>query len=159
MIRLRIEQQNLIGINSSVVLKIEIILGKNIFQTSRNIKWLFPNQSKKQRRYDACISKIKGEGAKEKKNKISKQLSQCKSAQSLWVITILFAFSIFVCKTSGYFHNYKNKLFNGKPTLRCGAVPFLFIVVVLKLFGGALGFASGIATKAVIASPKSFTIF
>ena len=30
-----------------------------------------------------------------------------------------------------FFHNYRNKLFNGKPILRCGAAPFLFIFVIL----------------------------
>ena len=71
------ERPSLIGMNSSVVRKIEIVLEKNILQTCKNVKCFFPYQSQKRRRCDACISKIKGEGAKEKKNKISKQLSQC----------------------------------------------------------------------------------
>ena len=78
LIRPHIEQRSLIGINSSVVRKIEIVLGKKI--SSKHVKTssgFFPHQSEKRRRCDACISKIKGEGAKEKKNKISKQLSQC----------------------------------------------------------------------------------
>ena len=73
-----IEQRSLIGINSSVVRKIEIALGKKI--SSKHVKTssgFFPHQSKKRRRCDTCINKIKGEGAKKKKNKISKQLSQC----------------------------------------------------------------------------------
>ena len=37
----RIEQPNLIGINSSVVHKIEIVLEKNILETYINVKWLF----------------------------------------------------------------------------------------------------------------------
>ena len=36
-----IEQRGLIGINSSVVRKIEIVLGKNILQTCTSVKWLF----------------------------------------------------------------------------------------------------------------------
>ena len=77
-IRPNVAQPSSIGINSSVVRKIEIVLGKKIF--SKHVKMLsgfFPHQSEKRKRCDACISKIKGEGAKEKKNKISKQLSQC----------------------------------------------------------------------------------
>ena len=77
LIRPHIEQPSLIGINSSVVHKIEIVLGKKI--SSKHVKTssgFFPHQSEKRRRCNACISKIK-EGAKEKKNKISKQLSQC----------------------------------------------------------------------------------
>ena len=78
LIRPHIAQPSLIGISSSVVRKIEIVLGKKI--SSKHVKTssgFFPHQSEKRRRCDACISKIKGEGAKEKKNKISKQLSQC----------------------------------------------------------------------------------
>ena len=73
-----IAQPSLIGINSSVVRKIEIVLGKKI--SSKHVKTssgFFPHQSQKRRRCDACICKIKREGAREKKNKISKQLSQC----------------------------------------------------------------------------------
>ena len=36
-----IEQPSVIGINSSVVRKIEIVLGKNILQTCKNVKRLF----------------------------------------------------------------------------------------------------------------------
>ena len=77
LIRPPVARPSLIGINSSVVRKIEIVLGKKI--SSKHVKTssgFFPHQSEKRRRCDACISKIKGEGAKEKK-KISKQLSQC----------------------------------------------------------------------------------
>ena len=41
LIRLHIEQRSLIGINSYVVCKTEIVLGKNILQTCKNVKWLF----------------------------------------------------------------------------------------------------------------------
>ena len=78
LIRPHIAQPSLIGINSSVVRKIEIVLGKKI--SSKHVKTssgFFPHQSEKRRRCDACICKIKREGAREKKNKISKQLSQC----------------------------------------------------------------------------------
>ena len=78
LIRPHIAQPSLIGINSSVVRKIEIVLGKKI--SSKHLKTssgFFPHQSEKRRRCDACICKIKREGAREKKNKISKQLSQC----------------------------------------------------------------------------------
>ena len=78
LIRPHIEQRSLIGINSSVVRKIEIVLGKKV--SSKHVKTssgFFPHQSKKRRRCNACISKIEGKGAKEKKNKISKQLRQC----------------------------------------------------------------------------------
>ena len=71
-----IEQRSLIGINSSVVRKIKIVLGKKI--SSKHVKTsngFFPHQSEKRRQCDACISKTKGKGASEKKNKISKQLS------------------------------------------------------------------------------------
>ena len=85
LIRPHIEQLSLIGINSSVIRKYEIVLGKKI--SSKHVKTLsgfFPHQSQKRRRYDACISKIKGKRSKEKKNKISKQLSKCqKSAKPL----------------------------------------------------------------------------
>ena len=70
LIRPHIEQRSLIGINSSVVRKIEMVLGKKI--SSKHVKTssgFFPHQSEKRRRCDACISKIKGEGAKEKKTK------------------------------------------------------------------------------------------
>ena len=36
-----IERPSLIGIDSSVVCKIDIALGKNILQTYKNVKWLF----------------------------------------------------------------------------------------------------------------------
>ena len=78
LIRPHIERPSLIGINSSVVRKIEIVLGKKI--SSKHVKrssGFFPHQSEKRRRCDACISKIKGKRSKEKRNKISKQLSQC----------------------------------------------------------------------------------
>ena len=72
-----IAQPTLIGIKSSVVRKIEIVLGKKYPPKCKNVKWLFfPHQSPKQRRYDACISKTKEKRSKEKKNKICKQLSQ-----------------------------------------------------------------------------------
>ena len=72
-----IAQPTLIGIKSSVVRKIEIVLGeKNILQNVKTLSGFFPHQSQKQRRYDACISKTKGKQSKEKKNKICKQLSQ-----------------------------------------------------------------------------------
>ena len=73
-----IAQPTLIGIKSSVVRKIEIVLGKkSILQASKNRQVaFFPHQSEKRRRYDACISKTKGKRSKEKKNKICKQLSQ-----------------------------------------------------------------------------------
>ena len=77
LIRPHIERPRLIGINSSVVHKIDIVLGKKI--SSKHVKTLsgfFPHQNEKRRRCNACISKIKGKGAKEMKNKISKQLSQ-----------------------------------------------------------------------------------
>ena len=78
LIRPHIARSSLIGRNSSVVRKIEIVLGKKIsFKHVKTSSGFFPHQSEKRRRCDACISKIKGEGAKEKKNKISKQLSQC----------------------------------------------------------------------------------
>ena len=77
LIRPHIEQLSLIGIKSSVVRKIEIGLGKNILQNVKTLSGFFPHQSQKRRRYDACISKTKGKRSKEKKNKISKQLSQC----------------------------------------------------------------------------------
>ena len=67
LIRPHIEQRSLIGINSSVVRKIEIGLGKKVF--SKHVKTssgFFPHQSEKPKRCDACISKIKGKGAKEK---------------------------------------------------------------------------------------------
>ena len=32
----------------------------------------------------------------------------------------------------GCFHNYRNKLSNDKPIFRCGAAPFLFILVALS---------------------------
>ena len=67
LIRPHIEQPSLIGINSFVVRKIEIELGKNILQTCKTSSGFFPHQSQKRRRYDACISKTKGKGAKEKK--------------------------------------------------------------------------------------------
>ena len=70
LIRPHIERPRLIGINSSVVRKIEIVLGKKI--SSKHVKTssgFFPHQSEKRRRCDACISKIKGKGAKEKKTK------------------------------------------------------------------------------------------
>ena len=78
LIRPHIEQPRLIGMNFPVVRKIEIVLGEKI--SSKHVKTssgFFPRQSEKRRRCDACFSKIKGKGAKEKKNKISKQLSQC----------------------------------------------------------------------------------
>ena len=78
LIRPHIAQPSLIGINSSEVRKIEIVLGKKI--SSKHVKTssgFFPHQSEKRRRCDECICKIKREGAREKKNKICKQLSQC----------------------------------------------------------------------------------
>ena len=63
-----IERPRLIGINSSLVCKIEIVLGKKI--SSKHVKTssgFFPHQSNKRRRGDACICKIRGKGAKEKK--------------------------------------------------------------------------------------------
>ena len=54
-----IAQPSLIDINSSVVRKIEIVLGKKI--SSKHVKTssgFFPHQSEKRRRCDACISKI-----------------------------------------------------------------------------------------------------
>ena len=78
LIRSHIEQRSLIGINSSVIRKIELVLGEKI--SSKHVKTssgFFPRQSEKRRRCNACISKIKGKGAKEKKNKMSKHLSQC----------------------------------------------------------------------------------
>ena len=78
LIRPHIEQRRLIGINSSVVRKIEIVLGKKI--SSKHVKTssgFFPHQSEKRRQCHACISKIKGKRSKEMNNKISKQLSQC----------------------------------------------------------------------------------
>ena len=54
---------------------------------------------------------------------------------------------------------YRNKLFSGKLILQCGAAPFLFISVVSSSFGYAICLVSGIATKAAMAFPKSFTIF
>ena len=77
LIRPHIEQRNLIGINSSVVHKIEIVLEKKYPPNMQKTNGFYPHQSEKRRRCDACISKIKGEEAKEKKNKISKQLSKC----------------------------------------------------------------------------------
>ena len=45
----------------------------------------------------------------------------------------------------------KKKLFNGKPTLLCGAASFLFIFVLLSsYFGCAIGLVSGRATNAAI---------
>ena len=41
LIRLHIERPGLIGINSSVVRKIDIVLEKNILQTYKNVKWFF----------------------------------------------------------------------------------------------------------------------
>ena len=77
LMRPHIEQRSLIGINSSVVRKVEIVLREKIsFKHVKTLSGFFPYQSKKGRRCDGCIRKIKGEGAKEKKNKISKQLSQ-----------------------------------------------------------------------------------
>ena len=67
LIRPCIEQRSLIGIKFFVVRKIEIVLGKKIF--SKHVKTssgFFPHPSEKRRRCDACISKIKEEGAKEK---------------------------------------------------------------------------------------------
>ena len=78
LIRPHIERPKLIGINSSVARKIEIVLEKKI--SSKYVKMsscFFSHQSEKRRQCDACISKIKGKRAKEKTNKISKQLSQC----------------------------------------------------------------------------------
>ena len=66
LIRPHIQRPNLIGIHSSVVRKIEIVLGKKI--SSKHVKTssgFFPHQSEKRRQYDVCISKIKGEGEKE----------------------------------------------------------------------------------------------
>ena len=77
LIRPHIEQPSLIGIKPSVVRKIEIVLGKNILQNVKTLSGFFPHQSQKRRRYDAYINKTKGKRSKEKKNKISKQLSQC----------------------------------------------------------------------------------
>ena len=77
LIRSHIEQPSLIGIKSSVVRKIEIVLGKKYPPKCKNVKWLFPHQSQKRRQYDPCISKTNGKRSKEKKNKISMQLSQC----------------------------------------------------------------------------------
>ena len=61
-------EPSLFGINSSVVRKIEIALRKKI--SSKHVKTssdFFPHKSEKRMRYDACISKIKGKGAREKK--------------------------------------------------------------------------------------------
>ena len=68
LIRPHIEQPSLNGINSSVVRKIEIVLGKKI--SSKHVKTLsgfFPHQSQKRRRYDACISKTKENSQKKEK--------------------------------------------------------------------------------------------
>ena len=77
LMRPHLEQRSLIGINYSVVRKVEIVLREKIsFKHVKTLSGFFPHQNKKGRRCDGCIRKIKGEGAKEKKNKISKQLSQ-----------------------------------------------------------------------------------
>ena len=86
LIRPHIEQPSLIGINSSVLRKIEIVLGKkNILQNVKTLSDFFSHQSQKRRRYDACISKTKGKRSKEKKNKISKQMSQCQKCEKAFV--------------------------------------------------------------------------
>ena len=78
LIRPHIERPRLIGIISSLICKIEIVLEKKISSKhKKTLSGFFPHQSQKRRRYDACISKTKGKRSKEKKNKISKQLSQC----------------------------------------------------------------------------------
>ena len=59
----------------------------------------------------------------------------------------------------GCFHNYRIKLFSGKPILGFRAAPFPFIFVVLKFFRSVVGLVSGIATKAAMVNSKSFTIF
>ena len=56
------------------------------------------------------------------------------------------------------FHSCRNKLFNGKPILRFGVAPFLFILVVL-FFGCAISLVSRLTTKAAMAFLKSFNIF
>ena len=38
------------------------------------------------------------------------------------------------------FYNYKNKSFSGKPILRCGGAPFLFIFVMLNLLAALFVF-------------------
>ena len=70
LIRPHIERPSLMGINSSVVRTIEMVLRKKI--SSKHVKTsnsFFPHQSEKRRRCNACISKIKGKGLKEKKAK------------------------------------------------------------------------------------------
>ena len=59
----------------------------------------------------------------------------------------------------GCFHNYINKLFNGKPILRCGVALFRFILVALSSkFGCTIGLVPGIAIKAaIVLSLFSFT--
>ena len=48
------------GINSSVVRKIEMVLGKKIFFIHVKMSSdFFPHQSEKRRRCDTCVSKIK----------------------------------------------------------------------------------------------------
>ena len=32
-----------------------------------------------------------------------------------------------------YFHNYKNKVFSGRPILQFGAAPFVFTFVILRV--------------------------
>ena len=69
LIRPHKERRSLIGINSTVVRKIETYTGGKI--SSKPVKTssgFFPHESEKRRRYDICISKIIGKAAKEKKN-------------------------------------------------------------------------------------------
>ena len=38
------------------------------------------------------------------------------------------------------FHNYRNKLFNGKPILGFGATPFVFVLAVLRSSAAVFAF-------------------
>ena len=61
-----IEKRSLIGINSSLIHKIETVLGKKYLLSCTNVKWIFSHQREKRWCCDTCTSQIKG--AKEKQN-------------------------------------------------------------------------------------------
>ena len=77
LIRPHIECRSLTGLNFSVLRKIEIVLGQKLEKYAKRSSGLFPASSEKRRRCADCLSDIAGEGAKEKKRKMNKQLSQC----------------------------------------------------------------------------------
>ena len=57
------------------------------------------------------------------------------------------------------FHNYRNILFSGKPILRIGVAPFLFLFVALRFSIGAICLVSGVAIKVAMPSTDSFIMF